>query len=371
MEKLLSAIAFLESHKSYEGSSKALEHARELLAQAKRKCRGDFVSAVGVLARGSRQDRSTDGASTDTDTKAQAQAPALTTTTLVWSAPSKKEAAKVAQLLQCLLSAGVDEPALLTEYGKQRFQVAKMALCDDDASSSATSGSSASSSSSSALSIGFCPTVSSMAELTRKLQDVEASLANEKRLAEAIFPTEELAHAAFRYAAHPILDALRGDLDAALSSSGALSDSSSSGSGTSAKTLEPFALLRLHELVVTHVNTLEPLVAPPLLLRDRAGKGRDDPWVLAKLLQATAAQLASAAKQRLFGFQLELTDRIGVSDRSLAKDGNVHPVSSYVRPRALVFAYVFVSDAAVAPVAVAPAASLRSPSLTRSRVARC
>lgn len=311
LEKLLVAITFLENHRSYEGSAKALEQAKELLVQAKKKCKADFVSAVGILSRGSR-DNSNSGA-------------------LVWSTPNKKESAKVAQLLHCLLSSNIDQAELLTEYGKQRFQVVKMAMCEEETTLN---------------SIGFRPATETMSALATRLKDVEVSIEAEKKLAAAIFPTEELSHAAFRYAAYPILDALRADLDAALqqttqvpssstfpSVSSSLSTSGASAAATTAggKQLDPFKLLLLHELFVGRVSDFEALISPPLLLRDRKGVGRDDPWVLSKSLTVVVSSLATVTKQKLFGFQFELTDHISAGgDRSFTKDGNVHPVSSYV-----------------------------------------
>lgn len=312
LEKLLVAITFLENHRSYEGSAKALEQAKELLGQAKKKCKADFVSAVGILSRGSRDD-SNNGA-------------------LVWSTPNKKESAKVAQLLHCLLSSNIDQAELLTEYGKQRFQVVKMAMCEEETTLN---------------SIGFRPATETMSALTTRLKDVEVSIEAEKKLTAAIFPTEELSHAAFRYAAYPILDALRADLDAALqqtaqapssstfsSVSSSLSTSGASAAATTAggkQQLDPFKLLLLHELFVGRVSDFDALISPPLLLRDRKGVGRDDPWVLSKSLTAVVSSLATVTKQKLFGFQFELTDHISAGgDRSFTKDGNVHPVSSYV-----------------------------------------
>lgn len=314
LEKLLVAITFLENHRSYEGSAKALEQAKELLTQAKKKCKADFVSAVGVLSRGSRSDDSDGGA-------------------LVWTTPNKKESAKVAQLLHCLLSSNIDQTELLTEYGKQRFQVVKMAMCEEETTLN---------------SIGFRPAADTVSALATRLKDVEVSIEAEKNLTAAIFPTEELSHAAFRYAAYPILNALRADLDAALQQTVQASSTSSfpsmssslSPPGTAAaaatvaggkQQLDPFKLLLLHELFVGRGSDFEALISPPLLLRDRKGIGRDDPWVLSKSLTATVSSLATVTKQKLFGFQFELTDHISAGgDRSFTKDGNVHPVSSYV-----------------------------------------
>ncbi|KAJ0405793.1 hypothetical protein P43SY_003643 [Pythium insidiosum] len=171
LEKLLVAIAFLESHRSYDGSAKALEQAKELLAQARKKCKADFLSSVVVLSRGSRDDEAR----------------------LTWSKPSAQAVERVQQLLHCLISSNIDQLDLLDE-----------------------------------------------------------------------------------------------------------------------------------------IKDLEALMQPPLLLRDRKGKDLEDPWVLPKTLTLIVSEMATAAKQKLFGFQFELTEQIGAGDRSISKDGNVHPVSSHM-----------------------------------------
>ncbi|KAJ0409536.1 hypothetical protein ATCC90586_009076 [Pythium insidiosum] len=171
LEKLLVAIAFLESHRSYDGSAKALEQAKELLTQARKKCKADFLSAVVVLSRGSRDDEAR----------------------LTWSKPSAQAVERVQQLLHCLISSNIDQLDLLHE-----------------------------------------------------------------------------------------------------------------------------------------IKDLEALMQPPLLLRDRKGKDLEDPWVLPKTLKLIVSEMATAAKQKLFGFQFELTEQIGAGDRSISKDGNVHPVSSHM-----------------------------------------
>lgn len=278
----------------------------------------DFVSAVGVLTCATRERaRSETTSATALNRTGESASDRVASDVLVWSAPSQKDERKVMQLLQCLLSSAIDQTELFTEYGKQRFHVVKMAMSDGDDDVARDASSPLSSST-----VGFNVTTHSVPELVSKLRDLESSLSAEKRLAQAIFPTEELAHAAFRYAAHPVLDALRGDLEASLQQQGTSSDRHA---------VDPFKLLALHEAVGTRASDLEALVVPPLLLRDRKGVGRDDPWVLSQQLAGIVTHLATVTKQKLFGFQLELTDRIGVGDRSLSKDGNVHPVSSYVR----------------------------------------
>jgi exocyst complex component 7 len=300
LQKLLVAISFLEKHRSYEGSGKALEQARELLSQARRKCKADFLSAVAVLSRGSRREE---------------------TNKLAWGKPNKEDVAKAAQLLACLLSSHVDLAELMGDYGKQRFQVVKMFLSDDGSSSS--SG------------VQFS-VAEPLGVLAQRLSDIETTLEAEKTLAEAVFSSEELCHAAFRHAAHPMLESWKTDLDASLQSITSINKQQQL--QTSSAIADPFKLLLLHELLSARLKGMDSLVQPPLLLRDRKGKTPlDDPWVLTKLLGAILADVALGTKQRLFGFQVELTEQIGVGDRSLTKDGNVHPVSSHVRSLSIGF----------------------------------
>lgn len=284
LQRLLVAIAFLESHKFYEGSAKALDQSRDLLSQARKKLRAEFVSAVGVLSRGSRD--------------AQAN--------VVWSKPSSQDMDRVKLLLRCLLDAAVDQTELLTEYGKQRFQVVKMFLSDDSQPNS----------------LGFDYN-EPIDQLATRLQDIEASIMAEKDLATSIFSSEELVNAAFRYASHPILQALKSDLSAPIKVQ------------VASKQQTLLKMLFLHEILVERMSDYETLLVPPLLLRDRKGKGIDDPWVLSKLLTGIVSDVAQVTKQRLFGFQLELTEHLTIGDRALTKDGNVHAVSSHVSAAAL------------------------------------
>ncbi|TMW59496.1 hypothetical protein Poli38472_004565 [Pythium oligandrum] len=282
LQKLLVAIGFLESHRAYEGSGKALDQAKDLLSQARKKFKADFLSAISILSRGSRDE---DGR-------------------VVWSKPSKQELAKVTQLLRCLLSSNIDQNELLGDYGKQRFQVIKMLLCDDAATNS----------------MQFF-VKQPVSDLSQRLGDIEATIQAEKTLAEAIFSTEELYHAAFRCAAHPILESIKRDLETSIQSQ----------STTKSQQPEPpFNLLLIHELLSSRVKEVEAMTQPPLLLRDRKGKGLEDPWVLSKSFANIVANVALATKERLFAFQVELTESIGVGDRSLSKDANVHPVSSHM-----------------------------------------
>ncbi|POM77655.1 Hypothetical protein PHPALM_4931 [Phytophthora palmivora] len=179
LQKLLVAITFLEGHRSYEGSVKALDQAKELLVQT----------------------------------------------------------------------------VLLREYGKQRFGVIRLFIGGDSAGNS----------------MGF-DLNSSVTALAKCLIDIQITIEAEKALAGLVFANEELANGAFRYSAHQILESWKKDIDLSL---------------RSPKLLDAVKLLLIHDSLLTRVEALEAAVAPPLLLRDREGKGLEDPWVLSKVLLET------------------------------------------------------------------------------------
>ncbi|GMF21604.1 unnamed protein product [Phytophthora lilii] len=291
---LLVAITFLEGHRSYEGSMKALEQAKELHTQVRRKCMADFVSVVSVLSRGERND--------DGD--------------LNWVEPSRHDVSRAAQLLECLLSSGVDQTELLREYGKERFDVIRMFLGDDPSGSS----------------MGF-DLNTPVTALAKCLKDIEITIEAEKTLAGLIFSNEDLANGAFRYSAHHVLESWKKDIDLSLRSS---------------KQLDAVKLLLVHDLLLARAETLEDAVLPPLLLRDRDGKGLGDPWVLSKAVKEIVSDLAASAKQKLFTFQPGLVDASG--DRTVTRDGNVHPISSHVCAQAKALKVLLGMDSDVTPV---------------------
>ncbi|KAG3089572.1 hypothetical protein PI124_g17420 [Phytophthora idaei] len=273
LQKLLVAITFLEGHRSYEGSVKALDQAKELLVQVRRKCLADFVSVVSVLSRGERND---DGG-------------------LKWVEPSKHDASRAAQLLKYLLISGVDQKELLREYSKQRLDVIRMFLGEDP----------------SGVSMGF-DLNTPVTSLAKRLKDIQVTIEAEKALAGLIYSNEELANAAFRYSANQVLESWKKDIDVSLRSS---------------KQLEAVKLLLVHDLLLARLEALESAALPPLLLRDRDGKGLDDPWILLKAVNTIATDLAETAKQKLFNFQPGRMEASG--DRTVTRDGNVHPISSH------------------------------------------
>ncbi|KAF1775987.1 S-adenosyl-L-methionine-dependent methyltransferase [Phytophthora cactorum] len=274
LQKLLVAITFLEGHRSYEGSVKALDQAKELLVQVRRKCLADFVSVVSVLSRGERND---DGG-------------------LKWVEPSKHDASRAAQLLKYLLISGVDQKELLREYSKQRFDVIRMFLGEDP----------------SGVSMGFDLNIP-VTSLAKRLKDMQVTIEAEKALAGLIYSNEELANAAFRYSANQVLESWKKDIGVSLRSS---------------KQLEAVKLLLVHDLLLARLEALESAALPPLLLRDRDGKGLDDPWILSKAVNAISTDLAETAKQKLFNFHPGRMEASG--DRTVTRDGNVHPISSHV-----------------------------------------
>ncbi|KAH7461458.1 Exocyst complex component EXO70A1 [Phytophthora ramorum] len=273
LQKLLVAITFLEGHRSYEGSVKALDQAKELLGQVRRKCMADFASVVSVLSRGERDDHGT----------------------LKWVEPSKHDVSRAAQLLACLMISGVDQTELLREYGKQRFDVIRMFLGEDPSGSS----------------MGF-DLSTPVTALAKCVKDIEVTIEAEKVLAGLIFSNEELANGAFRYSTLQVLESWKKDIDSSL---------------RSPKQLDAVKLLLVHDLLLERVEVLEATVLPPLLLRDREGKGLDDPWVLSKAVSEIVNELAVTAKQKLFTFQPGLVEASG--DRTVTRDGNVHPISSH------------------------------------------
>uniref|UniRef100_H3GY71 Exocyst subunit Exo70 family protein n=1 Tax=Phytophthora ramorum TaxID=164328 RepID=H3GY71_PHYRM len=231
LQKLLVAITFLEGHRSYEGSVKALDQAKELLGQVRRKCMADFASVT----------------------------------------------------------------ELLREYGKQRFDVIRMFLGEDPSGSS----------------MGF-DLSTPVTALAKCVKDIEVTIEAEKVLAGLIFSNEELANGAFRYSTLQVLESWKKDIDSSL---------------RSPKQLDAVKLLLVHDLLLERVEVLEAAVLPPLLLRDREGKGLDDPWVLSKAVSEIVNELAVTAKQKLFTFQPGLVEASG--DRTVTRDGNVHPISSH------------------------------------------
>ncbi|KAL3665037.1 hypothetical protein V7S43_009674 [Phytophthora oleae] len=273
LKKLLVAVTFLEGHRSYEGSVKAMEQTKELLVQVRRKCMADFVSVVSVLSRG---ERDNDGH-------------------LTWVEPSKHDVARAAQLLDCLVISGVNQTELLREYGNQRFDVTRMFLNENPSGSS----------------MGF-DLSNPVTALAKCLTDIEVTIEAEKVLAGLIYSNEDLANRAFRYSVSQILEAWKKDID---------------GSLRSPKQLDAVKLLLVHDLVLARVETLEAAVLPPLLLRNREGKGLNDPWMLSKDINTIMTDLATSAKQKLFTFQPGLVEASG--DRTVTRDGNVHPISSH------------------------------------------
>ncbi|GMF14852.1 unnamed protein product [Phytophthora fragariaefolia] len=274
LQKLLVAITFLEGHRTYEGSVKALDQAKELLVQVRRKCMADFDSVVSVLSRGERDDGGN----------------------LKWVEPSKHDVSRAAQLLDCLLISGVDKIELHREYGKQRFDVIKMFLGNDPSGNS----------------LGF-DLATPVTALAKCLKDIEVTIEAQKVLAGLIFSNEELANEAFRHSAYLVLESWKKDIDVSL---------------RSPKQLDAVKLLLVHDLLLARMEALEVVVLPPLLLRDRDGKGLEDPWILSKTVNGIVTDLAVTTKQKLSTYQPGLVEASG--DRTVTRDGNVHPISSHV-----------------------------------------
>ncbi|CEG40833.1 hypothetical protein PPTG_09959 [Plasmopara halstedii] len=273
LQKLLIAITFLDSHRSYEGSVKALGQAKELLVEVQNKCLTDFISVVSVLSRSERDSGNV----------------------LIWIKPSEHDVLRGSQLLECLLISGIDQKELLEEYGKQRFSVIKMVLTDDSCGTS----------------IGF-DLSTSISALSKYLLDIEVTIKAEKVLAGLIFSDENLANEAFRFSVHHVLESWKKDIDKAL---------------CLPRQLDATKLLLAHDLVLSRLDAFESAVCPPILLRSRDGRGLDDPWILSKAVKTIVTDLSTIAKQKLFNFQASLVE--ASEDQIATRDGNVHPISSH------------------------------------------
>jgi hypothetical protein len=154
MQKLLKAISFLELHRGYEGSSKALEQARQVLTQAHTKCKSEFVHDVALLSRYDNESSPSFVATSFTDdlsssssaAAAAAEAPLQPTSRLkaerdvfdtaqsmaphpITTKESNHDMKKASDLLKCILSTNLPPTQLLQEYGEKRWKLAKEYLC--------------------------------------------------------------------------------------------------------------------------------------------------------------------------------------------------------------------------------------------------
>jgi len=118
MQKLLQALHFLELHRGYEGSGKALEQAKTVLGQAQMKAKTDFLGDVLLFSRYSRNKKS--------------GAPASNENALLQATrPSDQEVQKASQLLKCILGSNFTPTQLLVEYGEKRYKLIQDFLKDN------------------------------------------------------------------------------------------------------------------------------------------------------------------------------------------------------------------------------------------------
>jgi exocyst complex protein 7 len=294
--KILACISFLETHRSYEGSSKALEQAKELLIQAQKKCKNDFLSAIGVILRGSRHEENG---------------------SLIWHKPNQESIQKVIQLLECLLDSHMDPMELVQEYAVQRLQAIKLFVSPEEQS------------------FPFPIQKETIDSLQKRLNEIEVTLEAEKELSSMIFmkQNEELRHTAFCRTILPIFESLRQEIESSLKA---------------LKQQDVFQLLKVYALLEQRrLNKIEPLIQPPLLLQNPSTPCTDhtssttkplDPWILVQIWSKTQEQLNQMTKYKLTNFLSEIiADHPGslsmnssTNGGGIFKDANVHPHTSHV-----------------------------------------
>ncbi|KAL0584420.1 hypothetical protein ABG067_005771 [Albugo candida] len=267
LERLLGAITFLESHKSYEGSGKALDHSKEVLFQVKKIAKSGFLSAVSVTCKADCDD-----------------------ITLKYR-NVQPESLKAQQWLSCLELCQADRTQIQSDYAQQRLQLLRMHF------SWITEGN---------------PAPDFTSKMPEILNDVKKTILQEKSLLASIFTEETIAHSVFCTTISPILTQLKAHLDNWLR--------------VSIKS-NCFHLLLVHKIVQSSTKEFDSILQPPLLLRSHKGTGFQDPRHLSDLMHAILNDLTVSTKERLFTTQLEITDPIA-SPHSMPNDGNVHAASS-------------------------------------------
>ncbi|CAK4084062.1 unnamed protein product [Aphanomyces euteiches] len=275
IQKLLRSIAFLEEHRVYEGSGKALEQAKQLLAQTQVKCKTDIVNDVALYARYSYKSITLE------DNTCQQQVSV--------SKANEIDVAKTNELVKCLLSTAFPPRQLLVEYGERRFKIiqdffkgAKPATASDDAKD----------------------------EIGQYLDNIVEVIRSEKILSSQIFPNEDLNHAALSYTIAPLLESLTNDVQ----------DES---------TDEIFRPLDLHYLFKIKSAAFKDVLQPPLRLREHPGVETTEPWRLVGIVGKIEEGLAVTSKKKLNRFKEEISEALQQEKNGL-RDGNVHPVSSNV-----------------------------------------
>ncbi|EQC26085.1 hypothetical protein, variant [Saprolegnia diclina VS20] len=255
MHKLLRSIEFLELHRGYEGSGKALDHARHVLAQAQTKCKSDFVSDVALVLRYS-----------------------VSAQSLVASTLHDADVIKASKLLACLLSTKLAPTALLVEYGERRLKLVTEALdkvkAKDDAGS--------------------------QAHIAAYLDNIVLAIHAEKELANRVFPNEDLAHAALSWTVAPLLESLTKDVKE-----------------EDAK--DVFQPIELHYMFKSKSTSFRDVLQPPLRLREHPGSETTEPWKLVGIIGKIEEGLAAASRVKLGAFKDDIAesmlhDKLGLKD---------------------------------------------------------
>ncbi|KAF0720615.1 Aste57867_172 [Aphanomyces stellatus] len=290
MQKLLKSISFLEAHRGYEGSGKALEQARQLLVQAQVKCKSDIVNDVGFFARYSHGNNSSENSKI---------------AHVVVLQPSDSDLSKVAELVQCLLGTGFPPRQLLIEYGEKRLKIIKDYFRDSKLSSEYASNKSP-------LLIERRDANDSKERISQHLDDIVDVIRAEKNLSSRIFPNEDLNHAALSYTIAPLLESLTNDVN-----------------DESHPKDDVFHPLDLHYLFKDKSAAFKDALQPPLRLREHPGVETTEPWKLANIIGKIEEGLAVTSKQKLNKFKDDISESL-LQDKHGLKDGNVHPISSNV-----------------------------------------
>ncbi|KDO16767.1 hypothetical protein SPRG_17745 [Saprolegnia parasitica CBS 223.65] len=246
MHKLLRSIEFLELHRGYEGSGKALDHARHVLTQAQAKCKSDFVSDVALVLRYS------------------VSAQSLSASTL-----HDADVMKASKLLTCLLSTKLPPTALLVEYGERRLKLVTEALdkvkAKDDAGS--------------------------QARIAEYLDNIVLAIHAEKELANRVFPNEDLAHAALSWTVAPLLESLTKDVKE-----------------EDAK--DVFQPMELHYMFKSKSTSFRDVLQPPLRLREHPGSETTEPWKLVGIIGKIEEGLAATSRVKLGAFKEDIADSV-------------------------------------------------------------
>ncbi|OQR89389.1 hypothetical protein THRCLA_09766 [Thraustotheca clavata] len=270
MHKLLLAIEFLDAHRGYEGSGKALDQAKNVLLQAQTKCKSEFVNDMAFLLKYSLQNE-----------------PKMIICALELN---EIQVLKTSQLLTCLLSTKLTPTGLLQECGEKRrkniqdvFDKIKIAQGNKEGSQES---------------------------ITEYLDNIIYVIHAEKELVNRVFPNEDLSHAALSATIAPLLESLTANVKE-----------------EDAK--DVFQTIELHYMFKSKSTLFRDVLQPPLRLREHPGIETTEPWKLVSIIGKIEEGLAATSRQKLNAFKQDISDTMQ-QDKHGLKDGNVHPISSKV-----------------------------------------